>query len=36
MLEADLSRKKRYAAVDMVAAVLILQGYLDSQRQKGG
>jgi putative Holliday junction resolvase len=36
MLEADLSRKKRYATVDMVAAVLILQGYLDSQRQKGG
>ena len=32
MLEADLSRKKRYEAVDMVAAVLILQGYLDSQK----
>lgn len=32
MLEADLSRKKRYQAVDMVAAALILQGYLDSLR----
>jgi len=29
LLEADLSRKKRKEAVDKVAAVLILQGYLD-------
>ncbi|KSV59782.1 Holliday junction resolvase RuvX [Acetivibrio ethanolgignens] len=35
MLEADLSRKKRYEAVDMVAAVLILQGYLDCLRKEG-
>ena len=30
LLEADLSRKKRKKVVDKVAAVLILQGYLDS------
>ncbi|MCR5607637.1 MAG: Holliday junction resolvase RuvX [Lachnospiraceae bacterium] len=30
MLEADLSRKKRAKSVDMLAAVLILQGYLDN------
>jgi putative Holliday junction resolvase len=30
MLEADLSRKKRKKRVDQVAAVLILQSYLDS------
>jgi putative Holliday junction resolvase len=30
LLEADLSRKKRKNVVDKVAAVLILQGYLDS------
>lgn len=35
MLEADLSRKKRHEAVDMVAAVLILQGYLDCFGKKG-
>lgn len=35
MLEADLSRRKRYEAVDMVAAVLILQGYLDCLRKEG-
>lgn len=29
MLEADLSRKKRYNVVDKVAAVFILQNYLD-------
>lgn len=29
MLEADLSREKRNKAVDMVAAVLILEGYLN-------
>jgi putative Holliday junction resolvase len=31
LLEADVSRKKRKALVDTVAAVLILQGYLDRQ-----
>lgn len=30
MLEADLSRKKRKKIIDKVAAVYILQGYLDS------
>ena len=29
MLEADTSRKKRYDVVDKVAAVIILQNYLD-------
>ena len=32
LLQADLSRKKRRGAVDRVAAVLILQGFLDRQR----
>jgi putative Holliday junction resolvase len=31
LIEADLSRAKRRKKVDQVAAVLILQGYLDSQ-----
>ena len=31
LLEADLSRKKRKRVIDKVAAMLILQGYLDSQ-----
>ena len=31
LLEADVSRKKRKQVVDKVAALLILQGYLDSQ-----
>jgi putative Holliday junction resolvase len=29
LLEADLSRRKRKAVIDKVAAVIILQGYLD-------
>ena len=29
LLEADVSRKKRKKVVDKMAAVLILQGYLD-------
>jgi len=33
LLEADVSRKKRKGAVDRIAAVLILQGYLDRQRR---
>lgn len=36
LLEADLSRRKRRGAVDRVAAVLILQGFLDRQRAGGG
>lgn len=31
LLEADVSRKRRKAVVDTVAAALILQGYLDRQ-----
>jgi len=31
MLEGDMSRRKRKNSVDRVAAVLILQGYLDRQ-----
>ena len=31
LLEADVSRKKRKNVVDQLAAVLILQGYLDHQ-----
>lgn len=34
MLEADLSRAKRRRSIDMLAAQLILQSYLDS-RKKG-
>ena len=32
LLEADLSRKKRKKVIDKMAAVYILQGWLDSQR----
>lgn len=32
LLEADLSRKKRKKVIDKLAAVLILQGYLDQNR----
>lgn len=31
LLEADVSRKKRKAVIDQVAAVLILQAWLDAQ-----
>ncbi|WML47430.1 Holliday junction resolvase RuvX [Neobacillus sp. PS3-34] len=31
LLEADMSRKKRKKVIDKMAAVLILQGYLDSK-----
>ena len=31
LIEADMSRRKRKKVVDKVAAVLILQGYLDSR-----
>lgn len=33
LIEADLSRKKRKRLVDKIAAVLILQGYLDYQNR---
>ena len=33
LLEADLSRRKRKKVIDKVAAVLILQGYLDESRR---
>jgi putative Holliday junction resolvase len=33
LLEADVSRKKRKQSVDKIAAVLILQGYLDANRE---
>jgi putative pre-16S rRNA nuclease len=37
LVEADLSRTKRRKVVDKLAAVLILQGYLDSlDHQEGG
>ncbi|MDO4565436.1 MAG: Holliday junction resolvase RuvX [Clostridia bacterium] len=32
LLEADVSRKKRKGVIDKMAAVVILQGYLDGQR----
>jgi putative Holliday junction resolvase len=34
LLEADLSRKKRKKAVDKLAAVLILQGYMSRSRNQ--
>lgn len=35
LLEADLSRSKRRKVIDKMAAVFILQGFLDSPRFKG-
>jgi putative Holliday junction resolvase len=35
LLEADMSRAKRRKVIDKVAAVLILQGYLDSKPSEG-
>jgi putative Holliday junction resolvase len=35
LLEADVSRKKRKQSVDKIAAVIILQGYLDANRGHG-
>ncbi len=32
LLEADVSRKKRKKVIDKMAAMMILQGYLDSQK----
>lgn len=34
LLEADMSRSKRRKVIDKVAAVIILQGYLDRQSYK--
>ncbi len=34
LIEADLSRKKRRKVVDKVAAVIILQGFLDKRRNE--
>jgi putative Holliday junction resolvase len=34
LIEADMSRRKRKKIIDKVAAVLILQGYLDSHIQE--
>lgn len=34
LLEADLSRAKRRKVIDKLAAVIILQGYLDRQSYK--
>lgn len=36
LLEADVSRKKRKEVVDQIAAVLILQGWMDAQRSAAG
>ncbi|MCI6158979.1 MAG: Holliday junction resolvase RuvX [Selenomonadaceae bacterium] len=33
LIQADVSRKKRKKVIDKMAAVLILQGFLDRQRQ---
>lgn len=35
LLEADMSRAKRRKVIDKVAAIIILQGYLDSLHYKG-
>lgn len=32
LIEGDISRQKRKKVIDMLAAVIILQGYLDRQR----
>ena len=32
LIDADMSRKKRKKIIDMMAAVVILQNYLDSRR----
>jgi putative holliday junction resolvase len=31
LIEADVSRKKRKKVIDKMAAMMILQGYLDSK-----
>ena len=34
LLEADLSRRKRKKAIDKLAAVIILQGYIENDRNR--
>jgi putative Holliday junction resolvase len=34
LLEADVSRKKRKAVIDKMAAALILQGYMDANKKR--
>ncbi|MNV94616.1 putative Holliday junction resolvase [compost metagenome] len=34
LLEADVSRKKRKAVIDKMAAALILQGYMDTNMKR--
>ncbi len=36
LLQADVSRRRRRQVVDQLAAVLILQNYLDHRQQQGG
>ena len=36
LLEGDMSRKKRKEVIDKIAAVIILQNYLDYKELKGG
>jgi putative Holliday junction resolvase len=36
LIQADLSRRRRRQVVDQLAAVLILQGYLDRRRPPTG
>jgi len=35
LIEADVSRKKRKQVIDMLAAQVILQGYLDGAKSRG-
>lgn len=35
LIDADLQRKKRHKVIDMMAAVVILQNYLDSKKLRG-
>ena len=36
LLDADISREKRKQVIDKMAAVVILQGYMESQRNQKG
>lgn len=36
LIEADVSRKRRKSVIDKMAAVVILQGYLDRLQNQGG
>lgn len=35
LIDADIQRKKRRKVIDMMAAVVILQNYLDSRKMRG-